>query len=160
VGDWERSFTGPTQLEVVVPAGESFQVWFSPLPKQNPWSGTGDLHEPFKLVALPPVSASGLSKIIQGSSSSTLPSLKASSVAGEQPLLLRHLRLGAEELQLDVSGKAMVQENGRFVVTFDLLEFANRNRLVAAILGVLDIALLGWVKRMIFTRPKARAGFR
>jgi hypothetical protein len=159
-GDWERSFTGPTQLEVVVPANESFRIWFSPLPRQNPWPSAGDFHEPFKLVALPPVSASGMSKIIQGSSPPTLPSLKASSVAGEQPLLLRHLRLGAEELQLDVSGKAMVQEYGKFAVTFDLLEFANRNRLVAAILGVLDIALLGWVKRMIFTRPKARAGFR
>ncbi|MBC8030720.1 MAG: hypothetical protein H7Z16_11460 [Pyrinomonadaceae bacterium] len=146
VGEWERSFTGPTQLEVIVPAGESFKVWFSPLPKQNPWPSAGDVHEPFKLVVVPPVSASGVSKISQGGSAPAFPFLKASSVAGEQPLLLNHFKIGAEELQLGISGKAMVQENGKDIVTFDVWKWMKMNPLIALLFSGLEVALINWVR--------------
>lgn len=145
VGEWERSFTGPTQLEVIVPAGESFKVWFSPLPKQNPWPSATDVHEPFKLVVVPPVSASALSKITQGGSAPTFPVLKASSVAGE-PLLLNHFKIGAEELQLGVSGKAMVQENGKDIVTFDVWTWMKKNPLIAILFSGLEVGLINWVR--------------
>lgn len=157
VGEWERSFTGPTQLEVVVPAEQSFQVWFSPLPKQNPWPGVGDFHEPFNLIAVPPVSASGLQKTIQGNSPPTAPALKASRVAGEQPILLRHLRIGAEGLQLDISGQAMVQENGKDIVTFDLWKWMKLNPLIAILLSGLELSLVNWVRLSFKKTPNGPA---
>lgn len=154
---WERSFTGPTQLEVVVPAEQSFQVWFSPLPKQNPWPRVGDFHEPFNLITVPPVSASGLQKTIQGSSPPTFPTLKASRVTGEQPLLLRHLRIGAEELQLDISGQAMVQENGKDIVTFDLWKWMKLYPLPAILLSGLQLSLVNWVRLSFKKTPNGPA---
>jgi len=152
-GTHEYSFTGPTDLEIIVPAEQSFKVWFSPLPGQNPWPKASDTHEPFKLVTLPAVSASGLRKISLGGSPSITPSLNASSVAGEQPLLLRHLRIAAEELQLEVSGKAMVQENGKDIVTFDLWQWMKSNTLIALLLSGLEIGLINWV-RLSFKRSR------
>jgi len=157
LGEWDRSFTGPAQLEVVVPSGQSFQIWFSPLPNQNLWPGAGDFYEPFNLVTIPPVSASGLSTLIQGGSPSTLPLLKASSLAREQPLLLTHLRIGAEELQLDVSGKAMVQKEGKDIITFDLWTWMKSNPLIAILLSGFEVGLVNWV-RLSFKKSSARSG--
>jgi hypothetical protein len=60
------------------------------------------------------------------------------------------LLIGWDELQLDFAGRAMVQENGEYAVTFDLFQFASRNRLLAGILVMFDAALLEWVRRIVF----------
>jgi hypothetical protein len=156
--DWHRSFAGGTLLQIVVPAGTSFQVWFSPLPKQNPWSGASDFFEPFKLVVSPPLRIGAIRRTTRDGSPSIPPTFNASSEVGGQPLLLKHLRIGSEELQLDFSGKAMVQENGKYAVTFDLWAFARKNSLLAGILAMLDVALLEGLRRFAFNSKAKKAG--
>lgn len=158
VGQWSRTFSSPVPLNIVVAAGTSFRFSFTPLAGRTPWTETSGTFEPFALEGVPLV-ASSLRKISVGISPPGADLFNASSLTGAQPLLLKHLLVGADEVKLDFSGKAMVQENGKFVVTFDLLEFAYKNKILAGILGILDIALLGWVKRMLFFKPKSPAGF-
>jgi hypothetical protein len=152
VGDWSRTTSSPVPLKIVVPAGTSFQFWFTPLGEKPAWSGTAGLFEAFELEATP-LRVHGVDKISYDAPSA-VPAFSATSLEGH-PLLLRHLLIGSGELQLDYAGQAMVQENGKYAVTFSLLEFAKGNPILAGILAMLDAALLEWVRRALFKWNKS-----
>jgi len=149
VGDWTypNPFSSPLPLHIVVPAGTSFGFTFTAFRDKTPWSGESS-YEPFELEASP-LSASAVRKLTQGSPS-TAPLFSASAVEGAPPLVLKHLVVRPDEVQLDFSGKAMVQESGKYVVTFDLWEFTKEYPLYAIIISTLITAFLNWLWKIAF----------
>lgn len=150
VGSWSHSFSAPAPIDIVVPAGASMRLAFSGAADQIGGS-SGGFYEPFKLVALP-VNARAIRKINQNATGPAL--FEATQVDQQKPLVLRYLRIGADQLQLDYAGNAMVQKGGEFAETFSILAFAKSNPLLAIILGMLDAALLEWLRRMLMGAPK------
>lgn len=151
IGDWSMPLSGPAPVDVVVPAGTNFRLSFIGAVAKVSRSG-GDYYEPFKLVALP-LTATAVRKIKRGAPAPAL--FEAARVEGQQPLVLKYLRLGEDKIQLDFAGQAMVQENGQFAVTFSLLNFAKENPILAGILAMFDAALLEWIRRTLMGSPKA-----
>jgi len=154
VGDWSHTVIGPVPIDVFVPDGGSFQFSFTSFNEKTKWSGPSEFFEPFLLEAFP-LSSRILRKTTRESAST--PSQAFTSVEGTPPLSLKHFVVGADELRLEFSGKAMVQENGRYAVNFDLLQFARRNTLMAGLLAMLDAALLGWIGRVAFGSTQSSA---
>lgn len=166
IGQWNRSFTAPAPIRIVVPAGSAFRFSFTSAEGKMPWTGPGKFYEPFRLVALP-LNARAVREVQLEAPAAILPATPTSpfssptpiresrSVDGEPPLLLKYFRVGPEELQLDFAGRAMVQENGQYVMTFDLLEFIRRNMILAGILAMLNAALLEWIRRTLFKGNKS-----
>jgi hypothetical protein len=155
VGKWKRSFTAPAPIDIVVPAGSSFRFSFTSAEGKTPWSRSGNSYEPFKLVAVP-VSARAVREVKRETSPasvSTRTTFEARSADSGQ-LVLKYLRVGSEELQLDFAGNAMVQEDGKYAVTFSLLEFAKASPILAGILAMFDAALLEWIRRALFKGNK------
>lgn len=157
VGDWHRSFTAPAPIDIVVPAGASFRFSFTSAEGNMPWTSTGQSYEPFKLVALP-VYARAIREVKRAAApaaagGATQTIFEARSADSGQ-LVLQYLRVGSEELQLAFGGQAMVQENGKYAVTFNLLEFAKANPILAGIMAMLDAALLEWIRRALFKGGK------
>ncbi len=150
--DWDMLFAGETQLQIIVADGSHFRVWFSPLPNQTPWSGENGPFEPFRLT--PPPGAVAIRKIKHDGPVTTPPAFKASSIKGT-PLSLRQLTVGAHDLQLRFAGQAMVEEHGNAAVTFDLVKFAESNRLLAGTLALLDAALLEGLRRAVLSPGRA-----
>lgn len=155
VGNWTRSFTAPAPIDIIVPDGASFRFSFTSAEGKTPWTGAGNFYEPFKLVALP-LNAQAVKEVKHETSPASAPSppaiFEARAVAGGPPLVLKYFRVGSEELQLDYAGQAMVQENGKYAVTFSLLEFIKGNPILAGILAMLDAALLEWIRRALFKK--------
>ena len=163
IGKWNRSFTAPAPINIVVPAGTSFRFSFTSAAGKMPWTGAGKFYEPFKLVALP-LNARAVKEVkleagARSPAASTLPVLppirESRSVDNGPPLVLKYFRVGSEDLQLDFAGQAMVQENGKYAVTFSLLDFIKANPILAGILGMLDAALLEWIRRALFKGNKS-----
>jgi hypothetical protein len=144
VGSWNTSFSAPIPIDIVVPAGSSFRLSFTGAEGKLS-SGKGD-YEPFKFVALP-LNARAVRKMKESVPAPTL--FEAARVEGQEPLVLKHLRVGSEQIQLDFAGQAMVQQNGKFAVTFNLLQFAKDNPILAGILAMFDAALLEWIRRTL-----------
>lgn len=157
IGDWNRSFTAPAPIDIVVPDGASFRFSFTSAEGKTPWTGAGKFYEPFKLVALP-LNAQAVKEVKRDASSNSAPAppaiLEARAVSGGPPLVLKYFRVGSEELQLDYAGQAMVQENGKYAVTFSLVDFIKSNPILAGILAMLDAALLEWIRRALFKGNK------
>lgn len=147
VGKWHHALTGPVPVKIFVPDGASFKLSFTPFNEKIKWSVPGDFFEP---LSFSPLSARAVRKTTREGSSSLPPAFNAESVAGAKPLLLNHLRIGADELQLDFSGQAMVQENGKYAVTFSLWEFAKKYPLLAGLLAMFDAGLLEGLRRVVF----------
>jgi hypothetical protein len=154
VGDWHRSFTAPATVDVVVPAGTSFRFSFTSAEGKMAWTSAAQSYEPFKLVALP-VNGRAVRTVKREASPATSPkTIFEARSTDSGPLVLKYLRVGSEELQLDFVGQAMVQENGKYAVTFSLLEFAKANPILAGIMAMLDAALLEWIRRALFKGAK------
>jgi hypothetical protein len=149
VGEWSHAVTGPVPIDIFVPDGANFQFSFTPLSEKTKWSGPGEVFEPFLLEASP-LGVHSVRKITREGSSSASQAFSAASVEGAPLLSLKHFVVGADELRLDFSGQAMVQENGKSAVTFDLWQFAKKYTLLAGLLAMLDAALLGWISRVAF----------
>jgi hypothetical protein len=156
VGNWSRPLTGPVPINIVVPDGAKLRFSFAPFSEETKWSRPSDGFEPFFLQASR-LSARAVRKTVSKDSSSPPPTFSAVSVSPEQPLKLQHLVVGADELRLEFSGQAMVQENGSPAVMFDLLQFARKYPLLAGILATLDAALLGWIGRAAFGSRQSKA---
>lgn len=146
IGDWSESFSAPAPVDIVVPAGTAFRLSFTGSEGKISGSRNRRYYEPFQLVALP-LNAREVRKIKLDNT--TAPVFEAAKIEGDQPLVLKHLRLGSEDVQLDFAGQAMVREGGKFAVTFSLLEFAKANPILAGILAMFDAALLEWIRRAI-----------
>jgi|GEM_PF-2555582 len=163
--DWDfkvpgdHKVPGDQQLNVVVSANTNLQIWFSPLPKQSPWPDENSSFEPFNLLDSA-LRARAVRRITNGASPSPTPAFMATSVDGEPQLLVKRLVVGSHDLQLAFGGQAMVQENGTYAETFDLLAFAKKNPLIAGLLAMLDAALLDAFRRVVFrpwrAKPKKR----
>ncbi|HEU4479345.1 MAG TPA: hypothetical protein VFR80_12570 [Pyrinomonadaceae bacterium] len=151
VGTWSESFSAPAPVDILVPAGTPFRLLFTGPKGGMSGSRSGPYYEPFQLVALP-VNATGVRKIKFGEAGPAV--FEAARIEGQQPLILKHLRLGSEDVQLDFAGQAMVQEGGKFAVTFSLLQFAKANPILAGILAMFDAALLEWIRRSLMGSPK------
>ncbi len=152
VGDWHRSFTSPAPVDIVVPAGTSFRFSFTSAEGKSPWTSAGQSYEPFKLVALP-VYARAIREVKREAAptgAGAIQTIFEARSADSGQLVLQYLRVGSEELQLAFGGQAMVQENGKYAVTFSLIEFAKGNPILAGILAMLDAALLEWIRRTLF----------
>lgn len=151
VGTWSESFSAPAPVDIVVPAGTSFRLSFIGSEGKISGSRSKRYYEPFQLVALP-LNARAVRKIKFETAGPAL--FDASKMEEASPLVLKHLRLGSEDVQLDFAGQAMVRQGGKFAVTFSLLEFAKANPILAGILAMFDAALLEWIRRALMGSPK------
>jgi hypothetical protein len=155
IGNWTRSFTAPVPIDVSVKDGESFRFSFTVPEGKNQFTSPGASYEPFKLVAQP-LSAKSIETIDREQSNSTKP-FQAVAASNGPPLLLKYFRVGSEELQMDYSGQAVVQQNGKYVVTFSVLNFIKDNPVLSGMLAMLNCALLEWMRRSLFRKAAAAA---
>jgi hypothetical protein len=157
--DWVRTFSSPLAQTILVPDGATFRFSFTAYDNEAAWSDGKDF-EAFRLAALP-LTATEVRKIRRQDSPTATPLFSARGVESNRPLTLKRLLVGSDELQLDFAGKAMVQEAGKHTVTFNLLEFAKQSPLLAGLLAMVDLALLEWLRRIVFSyKRKKAAGFR
>lgn len=153
VGDWDYPpFSWARPMDIVVPAGTRFEFSFV-FPEKTPWPAESG-YEPFEL-EVAPLRARTVRKFAQGATSG-VPLFEAGSVAGAEPLVLKHLFIRSDEVKLNFSGKAIVRENGKYVATFDPWEFAKNKPLLLLLLTVFNAALLEWVRRVAFGSKRAQ----
>ncbi len=152
VGSWSESFSAPAPVDIVVPAGTTFRLLFNGAEGKISSAGATKYYEPFKLVGLP-LNARAVRKVKLRAATPAV--FEAARVEGQPPLILRYLKLGPDDVQLDFAGQAMVKEKGKFAVTFSLLQFAKANPILAGILAMFDAALLEWIRRSLMGYPES-----
>jgi hypothetical protein len=81
--------------------------------------------------------------------------LLARSAHKNAPLTIDSLLIGTDRLQFGASGKGRVWEDGKPIVTVNLLDTINKYPLPAGLLTAGNLLLLNWAKRRFF--PPARA---
>lgn len=142
---------GPFQVGIVAPAGTGVRFAFTPFSREARWKSKPDF-EPF-LFENSRLVAHGLRRLGRNDSAAISTSVSADN---NKPLILKHLFVRADAVEMEFSGKAMVQKNGKYVETFDLLRFATNNPLPASLLAMLDGALLEWIRRSVFRSTKRK----
>jgi len=153
IAAWTLPLSGPQKIGIVAAAGTVIRLAFTPFSREAPWKSKTDF-EPFKLENSR-LLAHALRRAGRIDNTTILSAMASDDDKG---LVLKHLWLGADSVKLEFSGKAMVQKNGKYVETFDLVRFATSNPLVAGLLAMVDGALLEWLRRSVFRSPKQDSG--
>jgi hypothetical protein len=162
--DWPVPTTLP--VTVIAAAGSSFRFIFRPLDKNIPLFD-GDqlaLFAPFDLG--PPKTAPNdpapfqarvvSVKTLQSSDSIPPPLLSVQSADGGPLLIVSDLRVGADELQINVAGVGAMKINGQ-VQTVNFREaLARLGPLPQALMVALDAALIAWFIRILSSRGTRR----
>lgn len=160
----EQPLPASADVTAVVADNSRFRLSFRPMAADAPplWGdGAEGFYEPFDFGPPqispddpPPFQARAVSvRRLQGGSS-VPPVLSAESAGGDSLLRVEGLRVGSNELQLLVSGEGMVSENGE-KLTVNFWERVQKYPLPAALLGALNVALIAWVARLLFSKRNA-----
>lgn len=86
-------------------------------------------------------------------STTAAPVLSAWSEPGDPLLIISGLRVFSDQLQISVSGKALVEVDG-VVQTTNFLNPFEENSIISALLLAANAALLAWVARLVFKSPQ------
>jgi hypothetical protein len=147
VGGWHHTSPGLVPIDVVADPGSKMTVTFTPAATAPLWQ-TGDaLYNPFNESSLS-VQASSIG-IMQGSS--PVMSLSVTHWMGQRSeLILNSLRVGSDRLAASAEGFAVVYPPGENSPS--LIERIEKQPLLAMLLGALNVALFGWIRREFFPK--------
>lgn len=162
------SVTHATSLPLTVHVAEnsSIRLHFFPLKADStPWDDAQgslalDLGGPPKLSPSdpPPFQARAVSikSLGNGSSTNGTPVLSARSEPQGPLLTISGLKVFSDQIQVNVAGKGWLEIDG-VAQTTDLMEFLQENIIISGLLVAANVALLGWVARLVFKTPRARS---
>lgn len=145
---------------IVAEADSVSHFSFNPATTKNTlWHGPDAFFQPFGLGgeqespdAPAPLRARSVAIRNLGGDKSSEPTsvLSASSLEGGELLTIESLKVGSDRIQINVSGRGLVKENGKDYV--NLVDRMKRNLLTTALLAVANIALLVWFMRLLFSK--------
>ncbi|HEX8069532.1 MAG TPA: hypothetical protein VF546_06250 [Pyrinomonadaceae bacterium] len=161
IGALEEPIEGEAGLTIVAAAGSAFRWHFRPRKQGSvPWGDAAGVYEPFTLGAAqtqradrPPLSARAVRVRALDAPPDAPDILNARSADGRASLNLADLKLGSDQLQLNITGNAWVKIDGadRTVNVFERVE---RYPLTSALLAAANSALLAWIAHALFAHRK------
>ena len=164
-GELEELLGGSVGLNIVAAPDAKFRWHFRRRAQgQPPWGSADGLFEPFTLGApqtdpneKPPLRARAIRIRALHADASAPDILSARSTDKGPPLSISGLKIGSDQLQLNVTGNGWVKINGadRTVNVFERVE---KYPLTSALLGALNSALLAWIGYAIFGHHKPATG--
>lgn len=163
IGELEEQLTEGVGFTVVAAPGSKFRWHFRPRTQgPPPWGGADGLFEPFTLgtpqvreADAPPLRARAVRVRPLGGAADAPDILSARSTDDGPPLTLSSLKVGSDQLQLSVAGTAWVEINGA-PLTVNLFERLEKNRLLAALLGMGNATLLALIGRLVLGKRKQK----
>jgi hypothetical protein len=159
--DFEQQTVGTNSVGMVAERGAVLQFRFNPTGTGNPlWDGPGGLFQPFDLGAEkldpsgpPPFRASAVElKPLGERPADPKPLLSARSPNGGELLSVESLKVGSDEVQINVSGLGVIKVEGRDHV--GLLGRMKNNPIPSMLLALCDAALIIWLLRLLFGRRR------
>src|ERR1044071_5509676 len=157
-------FSSPTEgsypLAIVAEADSVSHFSFNPATAENTlWDKPDSFFQPFDLGreqnspnAPAPLRARAVEIRTLGGDKSPGPTslLSARSLEGGELLTIESLKVGSDRIQINVSGRGLVKENGKDYV--NLVDRMKRHLLIAALLAVANVAILVWFMRLLFSQ--------
>jgi hypothetical protein len=159
--DFERQTVGTYSVGMVAERGAALQFRFNPTGADNPlWDGAGGLFQPFDLGAErldpsgpPPLRASAVELRPLGERpADPQPLLSVRSPKGGEFLSVESLKVGSDEVQINVSGLGVVKVEGRDHL--GLLGRIKNHPIPSTLLALCDAALIIWFMRLLFGRRR------
>ena len=160
VGDWTQPLTN-FEVKTIVDDNSALRFTFSPLARGSSlWGGPEGLFEPFDLGVEQqtpndpqPFQARAVSiRSLRGGDPAAAPLTLASAQSDGALLTIHGLRIGSDQIQLNIAGKGYVKINGEDV-TIDVLKRVGENPIPSALLAAGNAALLAWVASLILKSP-------
>lgn len=157
--DFEQPILGTYSFGMVAERGAVLQFRFNPLGAgKSLWDGPGGLFQPFDLGAEklapsdpPPFRASALVlRPLDGRPADSKPLLSVRSPQSAELLSVDGLKVGSDEIQINVSGPGVVEMEGRD--HSGLLERIKADPMPAMLLALFDVALVIWLMYTLFGR--------
>ncbi|HEX8847277.1 MAG TPA: hypothetical protein VF791_21720 [Pyrinomonadaceae bacterium] len=149
IGDWEWHNSGFWEIKVIATANSILHFTFLQHKPASLWKDSKELFQPF-MFGSKPLQAQAINVNARSGDGSSTPSQPPSLNASvrDGPLLnINNLMVNVEEIQLDFSGKALVQTHGEYV-TGNLLDHLKKYPLIAGLFALGNAALLGWLIRI------------
>lgn len=157
-------FSFPTEgaypLAIVAEADSVFHLSFNPAMAENTlWDKPDSFFQPFDLGReqnSPDAPAPLRARVVEirtlGGDKSSGPTslLSARSIEDGELLIIESLKVGSDRIQINVSGRGLVKENGKDYV--NLVDRLKRHLLVAVLLAVANVAILVWFMRLLFSQ--------
>jgi hypothetical protein len=151
-GEWSRSVGGSVPITINIPPDSGFRLHFESLrATESSWGDTQDFFEPFTLGGPNPLFAEGLHiDSVSGSDSArpTSPRLIVRAPNDKSLLLIAHLKIGPEQMEITESGTGWVTVDGK-KTTVDLMERVSKNPVPAALLAAFTGWLIRWFWRLV-----------
>jgi hypothetical protein len=155
VGPWKQSAQGFLPIKVQVPAGTSFRLrWQNLDEKSNTWKIKSSAQF---LLAFGSTASDGFLaetiaiRSVNPKTGALNPARLEAHGIKASPLTVQPFGINQNQLEIGASGKGRVFVNGN-VVTINVLETINKYPIPAALLAGANLALIGWVGRVLFPR--------
>jgi hypothetical protein len=158
--DFSLPTEGTYGLAIVAEADSVSHFSFNPATAKNTlWDGPDSLFQPFDFGseqqsegAPAPLRARAVEIRTLGGDKSAGPIsvLSARSLDGGELLTIESLKVGSDQIQVNVSGRGLVKENSKDYV--NLIDRMKRHLLPTALLAVANVALLIWFMRLLFSQ--------
>jgi len=153
VNEWSLSNYGVFDFMVVVAANSVMRFDFYTTDGKTTLDSGGRPFEPF-IVGEQSLQAQGVSVVRKNpndAGQSSLPTaFEARANKNGDPLRISSLKTSQEEMQLRYSGSARVKVNGEDVNSLSFFELVNGYPIPAALVGLANAALVGWLIRSVF----------
>ena len=158
--DFSLPTEGTYSLAIVAEADSASHLSFNPATAENTlWDKPDSFFQPFDLGseqhgpdAPAPLRARAVEIRTLGGDKSSGPTslLSARSLEGGELLTIESLKVGSDRIQINVSGRGLVKENGKDYV--NLVDRLKRHLLIAVLLAVANVAILVWFMRLLFSQ--------
>jgi len=157
VGSWSQKFGPGTEVSAVAAPNSGFRFSFTPMKETNSlWSNAADFYDALDLGVPqqqmgdpPPVVRAAAISIRTTDGRMLFSARRANDTTFVQ---LNKLEIGSDRLRVTLSGKGFVTLNDE-VITSGLYERIKDNQILAALVGLANAALVGWITRIIRKRP-------
>jgi hypothetical protein len=159
VGDWKQSTQGFLPIRIQVPPGAPFRFHWQNLDERSSSWKT-------KSSALPLLAfgSSGSDEFsaqtiaissLNGKTGAPEPPHFEAQAGKHSPLTVLSFGINQNQLEINASGKGRVLKAGKVVSTVNVMETLTKNPIISTLLAAGNLALIGWVGRMLFSpRPK------
>jgi hypothetical protein len=159
VGDWKQSTQGFLPIKIQVPPGVPFRFHWQNLDERSSTWKTKSSALPllaFGSSASDEFSAQAIAiSSLNPKTGTPNPPYFEARGAKQSPLTVLFFGINQNQLEINASGKWRVLKAGKVVSTVNILEALNKNPILSALFATGNLALIGWVGRMLF-RPQSK----
>jgi hypothetical protein len=156
VNNWSQPMGPGVIVSAVAAPNYAFRFSFTPMQETNTLWTTAGFYDPLdlgvsqeKLSDPPPVIRAAAISIRTVDGRTLFSAWRASD---ETFVQLNKLEIGSDKLQANLSGRGFVTLNDE-VITLGLFERIEDYKVIAALLGLANAAIVGWITRIIRKRP-------